>query len=114
MTSTLEKRNMQKHTKVYFDFFDYGMEDFIPCEMCGSKATDVHHLTKRSKIGSKQERDYIENLIGLCRDCHNKAENDNMFNMFARIKHLENICFQVYAMIDLKKKLNESRKNTNK
>ena len=45
---------MQKHTKVYFDFFDYGMEDFIPCEMCGSKATDVHHLTKRSKIGCNQ------------------------------------------------------------
>ena len=34
---------MQKHTKVYFDFFDYGMDDFIPCEMCGSKATDIHH-----------------------------------------------------------------------
>ena len=44
---------MQKHTKVYLDFFDY-FDEFIPCEMCSSKATDVHHLTKRSKFGSKQ------------------------------------------------------------
>ena len=102
---------MQKHTKVYLDFFDYGETDFIPCEMCGDRATDVHHLTKRSKFGTKKERDYIENLIGLCRDCHNKAENDNMFNMFCRIKHLEKVCVNVYAMIDLKQKINESRKN---
>ena len=101
---------MQKHTKVYFDFFDYGMDDFIPCEMCGSKATDIHHLTKRSKFGNKKERDFIENLAGLCRDCHVKAESDGMFNMFCRIKHLENVCSQVYAMIDLKRQLNESRK----
>jgi hypothetical protein len=101
---------MQKHTKVYFDFFDYGMDSFIPCEMCGSKATDIHHLTKRSKFGNKKERDFIENLIGVCRDCHNKAENDGTFNMFCRIKHLETVCHQVYAMIDLKRKLNENRK----
>ena len=104
---------MQKHTKVYFDFFDYGMDDFIPCEMCGSKATDVHHLTKRSKIGSKQERDYIENLIALCRDCHIVAESDTSFNSYCRIQHLELVCVQVYALIDLNRKLNnyENRKN---
>tara|TARA_R110000824_G_scaffold64463_3_gene168383 strand:+ start:441 stop:749 length:309 start_codon:yes stop_codon:yes gene_type:complete len=101
---------MRKHTKVYMDFFDFGEQDFVPCEMCGSKAVDVHHLTKQSKFGSKKEKDFIENLIGVCRDCHNNAENDGMFNMFARIKHLENVCSQVYAMIDLKRKLNESRK----
>jgi len=101
---------MQKHTKVYIDFFDY-FDEFIPCEMCGGRATDVHHLTKRSKFGSKQERDYIENLIGLCRDCHIKAESDSMFNMFCRIQHLENVCVQVYALIDLNKKLNENKRN---
>ena len=98
---------MRIHTKVYMDFFNYGEQDFIPCEMCGSKAVDVHHLTKRSKFGSKKEKDFIENLIGLCRDCHNKAEHDNMFNCFARIKHLENVCGQIYAIINLNKKLND-------
>lgn len=96
---------MRKHTSVYMDFFNYGEEDFIPCEMCGDRAVDIHHLTKQSKFGKKKEKDYIENLIAVCRDCHNKAEHDNMFNMFARIKHLEHVCSQVYALIDLKKKL---------
>ena len=62
---------MQKHTKVYFNFFGYDESSYIECEMeCGSRAVDIHHLIKRSKIGGKQERDHIENLVGLCRDCH--------------------------------------------
>ena len=92
---------MQHHTKVYMNFFYYGIEDFIPCEMCGSRAVDIHHLEKRNKT----KNDFIENLIGLCRDCHNKAENDSCFNMICRIKHLENVCTQIYALMDLKKKI---------
>jgi len=82
--------------------------------MCGSRATDIHHLTKQSKFGKKREKDFIENLVGLCRDCHVKAESDGMFNMFCRIKHLENVCSQIFALIDLQKRLNESRKNKHK
>ena len=102
---------MQNHTKVYMTFFNYEAGDFIPCEMCGSQAVDVHHLTKQSKFGKKKEKDFIENLCGLCRDCHIKADSDGMFNMFARIRHLENVCHQIYGLIELNKKLNESRKN---
>ena len=69
--------------------------------MCGSRAVDIHHLEKRNKT----KNDFIENLIGLCRDCHNKAENDSCFNMICRIKHLENVCTQIYALMDLKKKI---------
>ena len=75
--------------------------------MCNAPSVDIHHLTKQSKFGKKKEKDFIENLIAVCRDCHNKAEHDNMFNCFARIKHLENVCSQIYALIDLKKKLND-------
>ena len=102
---------MQNHTKVYMTFFNYEAGDFIPCEMCGSQAVDVHHLTKQSKFGKKKEKDFIENLCGLCRDCHIKADSDGMFNMFARIRHLENVCHQIYGLIELNKKLDESRKN---
>ena len=99
---------MQKHTKVYFDFFGYDEGSYIECEMeCGSRAVDIHHLLKRSKIGSKQERDYIENLVGLCRDCHINAESDKCFNMYVKIKHLENVCVQVYSLIELEKRLKE-------
>jgi len=36
---------------------------------------DIHHIEPRSSFGSKRkdEQDKIENLIGLCRECHNKA-----------------------------------------
>jgi hypothetical protein len=98
---------MQKHTKVYMQFFDYGEQDFIPCEMCGSRATDIHHIERRTR--NKVTNDFVENLVGLCRDCHVKAESDSMFNMFCRIQHLENVTNQVYALIEYKRKY-ENRK----
>jgi hypothetical protein len=101
---------MKTHTKVYMDFFYYGEQDYIPCEMCGSKAVDIHHLERQGKFGKKKEKDFIENLIGVCRSCHIKAESDKMFNMFCRIKHLENVCLQVHALIGLEQRLNENRK----
>ena len=64
-------------------------------------------------MGGSKNKDYIENLMGLCRDCHNKAESDSAFNMFCRIKHLEQVCDQVYAKIEYQK-IYESRKNKNK
>jgi len=54
-------------------FFGYGIEDFIPCECCGSKAVDVHHINGRGV-----SCDVIQNLMGLCRACHNKAEREEM------------------------------------
>mgnify|MGYP003155010242 FL=1 len=98
---------MQKHTKVYMQFFDYGEQDFIPCEMCGSRATDIHHIERRTR--NKVTNDFVENLVGLCRDCHIKAESDTMFNMFCRIQHLENVTNQVYALIEYKRRY-ENRK----
>jgi len=95
-------------------FFDYGEQSFVMCEACQQdRAVDIHHLTKQSKFGNKKEKDYIENLMGLCRDCHNKAESDNMFNMYCRIKHLENVCHQVYALIEYEKRY-KNRINKNK
>jgi len=108
---------MKKHTKVYLDFFNYVEQDYIPCEMeCGDKAVDVHHLQSRKMAGvgankirgtKNTDLDFIENLMGLCRDCHIKAESDPSFNMYCRIKHLENVCVQVYALIELDKRLKE-------
>ena len=89
------------------NFFGYDQSDHIACEMCNSVAIDIHHLEKRNKT----KNDFPENLIAVCRDCHIKAETDSMFNMFCRIKHLENVCIQVYALIELNKQLNENKKN---
>lgn len=70
---------MKKHTKVYLDYFGYGIEDFIPCESCGAKAVDIAHIIARSKFGDKRkdEQDNIDNLAALCRDCHYKYDFEN-------------------------------------
>lgn len=61
---------MKNHTKVYFKFFDYDQSSFIPCEVCQAQAVDIHHIDARG-IGGSKEKDVIENLMALCRDCHN-------------------------------------------
>lgn len=60
---------MKAHTKVYMKHFGYGVEDFIPCEVCGARAVDIHHIDCRGMGGSKR-KDTIDNLMALCRPCH--------------------------------------------
>lgn len=60
---------MKKHTKVYLDYFGHGVDSFIPCEVCGSRAVDIHHIEARG-MGGSNKADTIENLMALCRSCH--------------------------------------------
>lgn len=60
---------MRKHTKVYTEFFGYGMDSWMPCEICGAQAVDVHHIDARG-MGGRASADEIENLMGVCRQCH--------------------------------------------
>lgn len=62
---------MTKHCKVYFDYFGYGIDSYVPCEMCGKRAVDIHHVNGRGK-----NRDVISNLMALCRDHHRRAHTD--------------------------------------
>lgn len=61
--------SLQKHTKIYFQYFGYTPGDFIPCEVCGAVANDIHHIQARGMGGSKTA-DRIENLMALCRKHH--------------------------------------------
>ena len=54
---------MKKHTKIYFKHFGYDTSDFVPCETCGSKAIDIHHIDARGMGGS--EKDDINNFNGI-------------------------------------------------
>ena len=60
---------MKKHIVVYLDHFNYDTDDFIPCEVCGAKAVDIHHIKARG-MGGSNTKDVIENLQALCRKCH--------------------------------------------
>tara|TARA_R100000734_G_C3306645_1_gene97141 strand:+ start:849 stop:1094 length:246 start_codon:yes stop_codon:yes gene_type:complete len=60
---------VKKHTKIYIKYFNYVLDDFIPCEVCGSRAVDIHHIENRGSGGAKN-KDRIENLMAVCRSCH--------------------------------------------
>jgi len=63
---------MKSYTKKYLDHFQYCIEDFIPCEVCGARAVDIHHIDCRGMGNTGDEKDVIENLMAVCRQCHIK------------------------------------------
>ena len=78
---------MQKHVKVYMDYFGYGEQDVILCENCGQRASDVHHLVFRSHGGGNE----IENLCAVCRTCHDSAHDLPEFNLRLMKIHLSKL-----------------------
>lgn len=64
---------MTKHCRIYMRHFDYGEQDFIPCEACGREAVDIHHINGRGP-----GKDVVENLMGLCRRCHDFAHAEKL------------------------------------
>lgn len=81
---------MKKHTKVYLQGMGYSVADWIPCEWCGKTAVDVNHIEPRGMGGSKT-KDYIENLVGMCRECHIEFEAKRISKEELRAIHLNNI-----------------------
>lgn len=59
------------------------------CEICGRKATDAAHLLPKSIY--PEYYTLKDNIVGLCRECHDKYDNDLTFRK--RQKSLyERIC----------------------
>ena len=62
---------MKKHTQIYLDAFGYDDTSFIPCEISGYKAVDIHHIEARGMGGDpKGDKDRIENLMAVTRKYH--------------------------------------------
>jgi len=85
---------MKKHTKIYLDAMGYDTTDFIPCEICGAKAVDIHHIEARG-MGGSNNRDTIDNLMGLCRKCHvafgDKTQHKEMFLKEVHLSHIQRV-----------------------
>jgi len=77
---------MKNHTKIYFDFFGYGTEDFIPSELSGQRAVDIHHIEARGMGGSKSSNS-IFNLMALTREEHNAFGDIEELKEFLKYKH---------------------------
>jgi len=80
---------MRKHTQIYLQGMKYKKTDFIPCEVCGSQAVDIHHIEARGMGGSK-DKDTIENLMGLCRNCHIEYGDKKQYKEFLKDIHAKN------------------------
>jgi 5-methylcytosine-specific restriction endonuclease McrA len=61
---------MKRHVKLYLGSIDYA--PWYPCEVCSATAVDIHHIDPKG-MGGRKSADYIENLIALCRNCHEAA-----------------------------------------
>ena len=81
---------MVKYKQVYLDYYGLIPEDFIPCEVCSAPSVDIHHLIIKG-MGGSRTKDYIENLIAVCRDCHNKCHGSIEFNTKAKEIHKNNL-----------------------
>ena len=80
---------MKKHTQIYLQGMGYKKTDFIPCEVCGSQAVDIHHIEARGMGGSK-DKDTIENLMCCCRECHIKYGDKKQYKEFLKDIHAKN------------------------
>lgn len=79
---------MKRHTKIYFQYFGYYESDVIFCEVCGKVANDIHHIDARGMGGNpKGDKDVIENLQALCRDCHIRYGDKKQHKEFLKEIH---------------------------
>jgi 5-methylcytosine-specific restriction endonuclease McrA len=76
---------MKPYTKTYLNYFAYDVSDFIPCEVCGAEAKDIHHVQARS-IRKDLVND-ITNLMALCRKCHAEKGDKKQFREYLQKIH---------------------------
>ena len=77
---------MKKHTKLYLSYFRFDESDFIPCEVCGDSAVDIHHIECRGMGGTKNP-EVINNLMAVCRKCHEKYGDKKEYKEFLKKVH---------------------------
>jgi hypothetical protein len=79
---------MRKHTKIYCDYFGYDESDFIPSELSGRRANDIHHIECKGMGGNPSgDKDVIENLMALTRQEHEKYGDKAEFMEWLKERH---------------------------
>lgn len=73
---------MKPYIKLYLDHYNLHGE-YIPCVVCGSTSVDIHHISPKG-MGGRVGKDVIDNLIALCRLCHEKAHSGVLTKEYLR------------------------------
>ena len=68
------------------DFFGYDISDFMPCEVCGARGVDLHHIEARG-MGGSNNKDHPANLMLLCREDHIKYGDKSQYMDFLQLTH---------------------------
>jgi 5-methylcytosine-specific restriction endonuclease McrA len=76
---------MQKYIKTYCDYFDIKTQNELICEACGKMANDIHHINGRGK-----GKDVINNLMALCRKCHERAHSSKNYVSKDEFQYIHN------------------------
>ena len=81
------------HTENYYQYFGFVKGDFVTCERCNERAVEIHHIKPRSFFGSKMKgiekgmQDHIDNIMAVCRKCHDKAHDGSYEREELQIVH---------------------------
>lgn len=68
------------------DYFGYSEGDFIPSELSGLPAVDIHHIEARG-MGGTNKADAIENLMALTREEHIKYGDRKQHKEMLKERH---------------------------
>lgn len=81
---------MKKYKKIYYDYFDYFPGEFIPSEISGLPAVDIHHIECVGMGGGDRSKyDVIENLMALTREEHIKYGDKKQYKKWLKELHLK-------------------------
>lgn len=90
---------MIDYKKVYFDYFGYKQGDFMPSELSGEAAADIHHIHRRG-MGGDKTKPRIENLIALTREEHTEYGDLKHYKAFLYKKHLDFLFEREYTLYE--------------
>ncbi len=81
---------MKPYIELYCNFFGIAYGEFLGCEICGTRVTEIHHIHRRGAGGTKLP-DEICNLMALCREHHIKYGDKKQFKEYLYYTHLKHL-----------------------
>jgi hypothetical protein len=77
--------------------FGFQIAEDCLCEICSRQAVDIHHIEARGMGGDpKGKKDVIENLMAVCRLCH--EDYGDVPELKGKLKHIHLKFMQSHAM----------------